>query len=278
MNDIRMRRHGGLLFPTLVWLGVMVIVTASIGLAYAVTDEQNNGTEAKAEPKKGAPQITKTVPEMGSKDVDPDLKEILVTFDRDMDKGMSWTGSPPEFPPTDKKRPAKWIDKRTCMLPVKLEPETSYRVGINSVSFQNFCSVAGIAAESSEIKFTTKAADSTNGAETPQDKSPKIVKMEPSNDAMDVDPGTKELKVTFNIAMGDGSSWTGGGPKFPKVPQGMKPKWSRDGKTCTLPVILEPEHDYELGINSPSFKNFKSKAGEPAKPVVYRFRTSEAKK
>lgn len=33
-----------------------------------------------------------------------------------------------------------------------------------------------------------------------------------------------------------------------------------------------------LGINSKSFKNFRSKNGVPVEPVVYRFHTAEAAK
>jgi hypothetical protein len=225
------------------------------------------------------PQILKTVPADGADDVDPDLKEIRVTFDQDMDKGMSWTGGPPDFPNVDKSRKARWVDKRTCVLPVILEPEMSYRVGFNSESFKNFQSIKGTAADPSEINFTTTKSADGKGASKPKEKraAPKIVKLEPANDAKDVDPSTKELKVTFDVPMDSGMSWTGGGDNFPKIPNGKKPKWSADGKTCTLPVSLEPDHDYELGINSVSFKNFRSKAGVPAEPVIYQFHTSAAK-
>lgn len=246
------------------------IVSACLGVARATADELGGEGAKKKEP-----QIVKTVPETGAKDVDPALKEIRVTFDRDMQKGMSWTGGPPLFPPTEKKRPAKWIDKRTCVLPVKLEPDTEYRVGVNAPSFKNFRSADGTPAQPAAIEFKTKAASEANDAEQPSDGIPKIVKMEPANDATDVDPATKELKVTFDMPMDKGFSWTGSGPKYPKSPAGKKPRWSSDKLTCTLPVTLEPGHDYELGINSRSFKNFRSESGVPVEPVVYKFRTRE---
>jgi hypothetical protein len=71
-----------------------------------------------------------------------------------------------------------------------------------------------------------------------------------------------------------GFSWTGGGPSFPTIPDGQKPRWSRDGKSCTLPVKLEPGHKYELGLNSVSHKNFGSKWGVPLEPVHFVFTTS----
>jgi len=269
------RDSGRALLMVIVVVGILSIamMTAWVETAFA---EEKSSDETKSE----TPQISKTVPEDGADDVDPGLKQIRVTFDRDMDKGgMSWTGGPPEFPPVDKSQKAKWIDKRTCVLPVKLEPETSYRVGINSESFKNFRSEKGTAAEPSAIKFTTKKSGGGKDEHQPNEKEavPRIVKLVPENDATDVDPATKELKVTFNMPMGSGMSWTGGGPAFPKIPDGKKAKWSADGKTCTLPVSLEPDHDYELGINSASFKNFRDKRGTPVEPVHYRFRTSASK-
>src|SRR5579863_9991962 len=47
------------------------------------------------------PQIVESIPQPGATDVDPNLTEIRVTFDRDMGKGMSWTGEPPFLPPLD---------------------------------------------------------------------------------------------------------------------------------------------------------------------------------
>ena len=78
------------------------------------------------------------------------------------------------------------------------------------------------------------------------------------------------------MPMGDGMSWTGSGPNFPSIPAGEKPRWSADGRTCTLTVALKPDHEYRLGLNSLSHINFQSKWGVPLEPVVYRFRTRAA--
>lgn len=220
------------------------------------------------------PHIVKTSPLVGAKDVDPGLQEITVTFDRDMSAGMSWTGAPPEFPPLDDSRQPRWKDRRTCVLPVKLKEASFYRVGINSLNHQNFRSTEDQPALPAAIFFTTQGASTEVLA---QAQVPQVKSMEPNNGAMSVDPKTSELKVTFNMPMNSGMSWTGGGPAFPKLAEGKKPAWSADGLTCTLPVVLEPGHDYQLGLNSPSHKNFQSKAGVPLEPVIYRFRTSGAK-
>jgi len=220
------------------------------------------------------PLIVKTSPQVGATGIDPSLSEITVTFDRDMGTGMSWTGSPPEFPPIDESRKPMWKDLRTCALPVKLEKASFYRVGINSAVHQNFRSAAGSPALPSAIFFTTKGAAAEVEAQL---TAPEIKSMEPNNGAMNVDPKTTELKVTFNMPMNSGMSWTGGGPSFPKLAEGKKASWSADGLTCTLPVTLAPAHDYQLGLNSANHKNFQSKAGVSLEPVVYRFRTAGAK-
>jgi beta-lactamase regulating signal transducer with metallopeptidase domain len=247
----------------------------STGLA-AADQAGTNGklkTGAEAAPKP-YPHIVKSIPEQGATGVDPALTEITVTFDRDMGKGMSWTGGPPLFPPTDDSREVRWTDARTCVLPVKLAKGAFYRLGINSTSHQNFRDAGGVPAPCSVIAFATAGA---SDAIERRVRFPKIGAMSPKNGALDVDPKTAVLRVTFDMPMGDGMSWTGGGPSFPKdAPDGKRPGWSNDGKTCTLPVSLEPGHEYELGLNSLKHINFQSKWGMPLEPIVYKFRTRAA--
>src|SRR5215469_11758627 len=68
------------------------------------------------------PVVVKTVPEAGAADVDAKLTEIKVTFSKPMQDGSwSWaTLSKESFPKMDGK-PKYLKDKRTCVLPVKLE-------------------------------------------------------------------------------------------------------------------------------------------------------------
>ncbi|HLH54075.1 MAG TPA: S41 family peptidase [Verrucomicrobiae bacterium] len=102
---------------------------------------------------------------------------------------------------------------------------------------------------------------------------PEIVELTPGNGARDVDPSLTELHVTFNMSMAGGFSWTGGGEHFPTIPKGQRPHWTADRKTCVLPVELKPDWEYHLGLNSPSFRNFRSAEGVPLNPVPYTFRT-----
>ena len=240
------------------------------GLFTALALIAQSGRVSSAQAASGAPQIVSTSPARGASDVDPGLKEITVTFDQDMEAGMSWTGGGPEFPSTPEGQKGHWRDKRTCVLPVKLQSGHRYRVGINSPSYRSFRSAAGVPALTSAIWFTTSG---TSDATTSDTKVPKIVSAKPTNGAQDVSPDIKELRINFNVPMAAGFSWTGGGPEFPTIPEGKKPFWTEDHKTCVLPVELKPDSQYRLGLNSPSHKNFQSAEGVPLAPVVYTFKT-----
>ncbi len=217
------------------------------------------------------PRVIATSPSAGNVDVDPATSEITVTFDRDMGKGFSWTGGGPFYPAMlEGKRPFS-RDSRTCVLPVKLQRGHYYRVGIQSTSFRNFRSVEGTPADPSAIYFTTQGADAEQKSHVCK---PRIVALTPPNGAKDVSPTLQEIRVTFDMPMGKGCSWTGGGDDFPQLPEGQTFHWTEDRKTCVLPVELKPGVEYHLGINSPSFNNFQSEFGVPLDFVTYTFTTS----
>lgn len=233
---------------------------------------QTEGAGAVSADPQGPPKILATSPRVGETEVDPAITEITVTFDRDMQGGFSWTGGGPEFPASPEGKKAQWRDKRTCVLPVQLQSGRYYRVGINSASFQNFRSVEGISARPTAINFTTQGA---SPALKRQVSKPQIIALTPVNGAKDVDPNLTELHVTFNMPMGAGFSWTGGGPEFPTIPEGKKPYWMNDHQTCVLPVQLSPGSNYRLGLNSPSYKGFQSASGVPLEQVTYAFKTRD---
>jgi beta-lactamase regulating signal transducer with metallopeptidase domain len=263
------RRFGWMSRAAVVLLAVLLLPLAP-GDAGLAADE---APVAKPAPVKTPyPQLVSTVPKIGATDVDPDLQEITVTFDRDMSDGMSWTGGPPLFPPTDKSREARWRDPRTCVLPVMLEKGAYYRLGLNSKSYHNFRSANNTPMPPSAIYFVTKGASAEVARRV---RRPEVVSFAPANGAKDVDPKRVELSVTFDMPMEGGMSWTGGGADFPEGPQGVPPSWSADGLTCTKQVTLEPAHDYQVGINSLSHNNFQSKWGAPLMPIVYKFRTRD---
>ena len=247
------------------------VAAAMFGALALVTNVEGAAGPDTAQTKTdGVPRIVSTLPKIGETEVSPTLTEITVTFDRDMDKGFSWTGSGPEYPPLQDGKKPQWRDPRTCVLPVKLAAAHYYRVGINSLSYQNFRSAEGEPARPSAIYFTTQGASDDLKRKATK---PTIIGLEPKNGTKDVDPGLKELRVTFSVPMAEGFSWTGGGPQFPTIQEGKKPYWTDDHKTCVLPVELKTGCEYHLGLNSPSHKNFQSTGGVALEPIHYTFST-----
>jgi beta-lactamase regulating signal transducer with metallopeptidase domain len=249
----------------------LAIVTLTNAQAPATAGAPDAAGAAPADDQ-GPPQIIATSPRVGEVDVDPAVTEITVTFDRDMGRGFSWTGGGPSYPSSPEGKKAHWRDKRTCVLPVKLEAGRYYRVGINSMSYRSFQSVKGVPVAPSAIYFATQGASEDLKRLVGK---PQIVGLNPKNGTMDVDPKLAEIRVTFNIEMGDGFSWTGGDSDYPKSPAGKSAYWTADHKTCVLPVELEPGKVYRMGLNSPSYKNFQSAGGVPLDPVRITFKTRD---
>jgi RNA polymerase sigma-70 factor (ECF subfamily) len=212
------------------------------------------------------PQIVSTVPKIGDTAVPADTKELRVTFDQDMAAGFSWTGGGPAFPESAGK--AQWLDKRTCVFPVKLQPGKYYRLGINAPSFKNFQSTSGLPAPVTSFWFVTAGAD---GKPVDGLQAPKIVELSPANGAKDVASTTTELVARFDRPMSEGASWTNPEDKIPEITG--KPTW-RDNKTCALSVKLEPGKEYVFSLNDAWFINFQSAEGVPLVPVRYTFSTS----
>jgi RNA polymerase sigma-70 factor (ECF subfamily) len=102
------------------------------------------------------PVVVKTVPEAGAANVEAGLTEIKVTFSKDMQDGSwSWsTLSEGSFPTVDGK-PKYQADKRTCVLPVKLEAGQTYALWINSQKFGNFKDAGGQSAVPYLLVFKT---------------------------------------------------------------------------------------------------------------------------
>ena len=101
--------------------------------------------------------VVKTVPQAGATDVDPGLKEIKVTFSKDMyDGSWSWTTVTRESFPTRAGESRYEKDNRTCVLPVKLAPGKTYGIGLNSGKFKNFKDTDEVPALPYLLVFQTK--------------------------------------------------------------------------------------------------------------------------
>lgn len=104
------------------------------------------------------PVVVKTVPEAGDTKVDArKVDQIHVTFSKDMQDGSwSWTQISDEtFPKVTGEIHYK-PDKRTCVLPCKLEPGQTYVLWLNSEKFGNFKDREGRAAVPYLLVFETK--------------------------------------------------------------------------------------------------------------------------
>ena len=102
---------------------------------------------------------------------------------------------------------------------------------------------------------------------------PRIVSITPADGAVNVDPDTTEIRVVFDRPMLNGSwSMCGGGPHFP--PSAGPIHYDAEHKTWIAPVALKPGTQYEFGLNSKSYRNFKSAKGIPLEPVWVTFNTA----
>ena len=172
----------------------------------------------------GPPQIVSVSPVNGVKDVDPAMKEVTVTFDRDMSPSFTWNGKGADFPFVPDSN-AFWRDNRTCVLPVKLEPGRSYRIGLNTFSpnHQSFCSAQGVRVLPTTICFSTRGTrcpDEGSGASKSQVEPPKV---EPNSQTVVEGVGWESFRVgahrdelikTYgNPEPSPGTQWTGWIPR-----------------------------------------------------------------
>jgi hypothetical protein len=103
------------------------------------------------------PVVVKTLPEAGADGVDASVTEIKVTFSKEMKDGSwSWSTLSKESFPEVSGKPQYMPDKRTCVLTVRLKPNTTYAIWLNSDKFVNFKDTAGRPAVPYLLVFKTK--------------------------------------------------------------------------------------------------------------------------
>lgn len=128
-----------------------------------LVEERLAEVKTASEAKRAKPTVSQTVPTRGATNIDPGLTEVRITFDRDMrPNGYSFSGMPKS---RDGRKP-KWVDTRTCVLPVELQPGQSYWVGINADGRTSFKSAEGTPAAFDELRFTTAAANYQYGPDS----------------------------------------------------------------------------------------------------------------
>jgi len=107
-------------------------------------------------------------------------------------------------------------------------------------------------------------------AQTP----PQVVSLAPSNLADAVEPGRRELVVTFDQDMDpSGQSVCSGSKSFPKF--AGRPRW-QGARKLVFTAELQPDTEYELIFNCSSSRTLKAKAGAKLPRVTWQFTTLPA--
>jgi len=105
------------------------------------------------------PSVVKTVPASGDTEVDPSLREIRVTFSKDMQTDRQWSWclhSADSWPEMDVSGIHYLSDKRTCVAPVKLRSGRTYALWINTQTYTNFRDTENNAAVPYLLVFQTR--------------------------------------------------------------------------------------------------------------------------
>ena len=112
----------------ILFMGTLII---DVGIAKA-----ENQITVKSMP----PVVVKTFPQAGDTAVDPAIKEISVTFSKEMITKEMWSwvmGSKDSFPVITGQ--VKYLaDKKTCVAPVSLEAGKTYTIWFNSQNHNAF--------------------------------------------------------------------------------------------------------------------------------------------
>ena len=107
------------------------MLASSVGIVQA-----ENAISVQAMP----PVVVKTFPQAGETSVDASLKEIRVTFSKDMmtHEMWSWVMVSKDSFPTIVGEVRYLNDKRTCVAPVRLKAGKTYAIWFNSKNYNAF--------------------------------------------------------------------------------------------------------------------------------------------
>ena len=94
-------------------------------------------------------------PVNGAEDVDPDLTELVVTFDRPMRDG-AWAvvGGGPNFPKMTG-QPSYDAARKVLTVPVELKPGWRYELWLNRGRYDSFQSAEGVKLQPVRVTFAT---------------------------------------------------------------------------------------------------------------------------
>ena len=114
-------------------LGAIVFVAAVISVSAIAQAQDAISVESMP------PVVVKTFPQSGDTEVDPSIREICVTFSKDMMTNNMWSWvihTRDTF--LEVVGDVKYLDdKRTCVAPVRLEPGKTYAIWFNSPNYRH---------------------------------------------------------------------------------------------------------------------------------------------
>lgn len=139
-------------------IGLYATCMIAITLGFSLYSTPVMGGSTVLEPP-AEPAAMCTQPNSGAKAVDPATTSISVTFDRPMkDKSWSWAYENKESFPETTGDPSYNADFTINTLPVKLKPNTTYVIWINTSKLTGFRSKSDVPATPYKLTFTTGPA------------------------------------------------------------------------------------------------------------------------
>ena len=105
---------------------------------------------------------------------------------------------------------------------------------------------------------------------------PSVVKTVPQAGDIEVDPSTKEIRVTFSKDMMTDGMWAMcqvSKETFPTT--AGKIHYLEDNRTCVIPVRLDPGKTYVVWFNRGRFNSFRDTRNNPSVPYLLVFQTKK---
>jgi hypothetical protein len=220
------------------------------------------------------PRVVRTTPASDARAVNPALSEIVIEFDQPMQAG-SWSLVVVDgvaFPELVGDTPIQFRDECTCVVRVKLKPETAYGLGLNSPTRTGFKSAGdGTPATPFQLRFQTGVAGGGGAAD-----GPRVIRTDPPDGATGLAAGTYDLTIVFNVPMQATATSLMTPPGGPHLRVIGQPTW-QDARTFVVPILLSDETTYRVGVNTGPQKRFVSAGdGTPAVGHEFSFATRRA--
>ena len=256
---------------------------------------------AAAAPNALPPHVVNCTPAAFAANVDVNLTQVSVTFDRPMNTaggdgfaGLKWYAQSP----VGRRALVTWnADGTVASLPVKLDTDMTYAITVNAsaeAKARAGGAAKGVFADPSGATALPFTWAFSTGARTPADFPTYVVSSLPAQAAGDVDATTAQISVTFNrpIAAGDmpvvavascgvspvaagGGKGHGGGRRGRGAAAAAGPvSLSADRLTATIDVSLLPGTIYALSLNSDNREDWKDVDGRPVLPYAWCFKTT----